>query len=182
MATTETRQHFVNNYGCDIVVAYLNLPTGGYNSAIFNVCDEVGWAQAVLQLRDAACFFKLPMNASAAVDIVVDSDKSVPTSFFVEIHRSEHIKGTRCSDPQLVTKEAGENALKLAKQLLQALTDATEVLIAEPLSTTRLMKVLGTTCASPDPCDGAPPCDCPKPLTTHAECINGEYQCVPNGS
>lgn len=201
MATKTIRENFVNTFGTDLLMAYFDPgagPKGGgrYNFACYSIADDNDWIKAIVALRAAACLFKLPIDASASVDIVMDTaNPNVPTSFSVQIQGSSHRIGDGCKPPPSA-KELSDESKAAVEQVHKAIKNATQSLKAESQNLTEAAAATASaeaalipppptpTCSVSQPCGGRTTTTCIDPITTQAECIQsptGEFQvvCVP---
>ncbi len=193
MATKTIRQNFVNSYGTDLLIAYFDpgassTGSGRYNFASYSICNDVDWVKAIGALRTAACLFKLPIDASASVDIVLDTaDPNFRPAFFVQLHRSSHHLDAACTAPE------GSAALSAAAQtavqeLQSSLNKALETFQNEAEALTDAARVpLIPVCSVLESCGGQTTTLCPNPIGTEAACIEnppGTFHvvCVPRNS
>lgn len=176
MATKTIRENFVNTFGRDLLIAYFDPGAGRngagrYNFASYSINDDRDWIKAIGALRAAACLFKLPMEASASVDIVVDTaDPSFRTAFFVQIHRSSHLM-------------SGSDTLPVSGNLDNDSAMKTLVKESLPLAESSF-ESFTPTCSVSESCGGRTTTACSDPIGTEAECVQlptGAYEivCVP---
>ena len=177
MATLINRNYFVNTYGTDVVCAYFDVGAnsagaGRYTSAVYQICSDDDWLRAFVALRDAACLFKLPMDASASVDIVFDEAQAdVRPAFFVEIHRSSHLKTAECTEVQQEPLSAqAQAAVDEVKRALDAAMYALPPQRIAPGTGIPVGKCADAACES------GVEIDCPE--GTVPECNGGHLRCV----
>lgn len=194
MATKTITEHFVNTFGTDLLIAYFDpgassTGAGRYNFASYSICDDRDWVKAIGALRAAACLFKLPIDASASVDIVMDTaNPEFRTAFFVQLHRSSHLVDAACNIP------AGANLLNgvskaAVEQVQLAVSKALESLSKDlpTLSESAPKPPPKPICSVSESCGGNTSTSCPDPIGTEAACVQlpgGQYEivCVPRTS
>ena len=191
MATKTIRENFVNTYGTDLLIAYFDpgadqKGAGRYNFASYSICNDDDWLKAIGALRSAACLFKLPVDASASVDIVLDTaNPDFRTAFFVQIHRSSHLIDAACKPTQDANSQsdASKNAVEKVKQ---AISEALETLRNDPpvVSESNAAPPPRPTCSLTESCGGRNTTTCADPIDTVATCVQpapGVYDiiCVP---
>ena len=178
MATLINRNYFINTYGTDVVCAYFDIGAnssgaGRYTSALYKICSDDDWIRAFAALRKAACFFKLPKDTSASVDIVIDDAQAdLRPAFFVEIHRSSHLQTAECTEVQQepLTDQA-QTAVDELKRALDAALYALPQQTMAPGGTIPVGK-----CADAG-CQSGVEIDCPEGEVP--ECRNGILSCSP---
>ncbi|MDX1926209.1 MAG: hypothetical protein SFV81_06815 [Pirellulaceae bacterium] len=191
MATKTIHENFVNNFGTDLLMAYFDPGAdrngkGRYNFASYSICNDHDWLKAIGALRNAACLFKLPVDASAAVEIVIDTDNpEARVTFSVQVQRSAHLLATDCNHPANERRsDAAKSAVATAQQ---AIDDALQTLNSELPLVTEAAEVPPPPkpiCSLTEPCGGKTSTSCSDPINTVAACIQpspGNYQvvCVP---
>ncbi len=177
MATLINRNYFINTYGTDVVCAYFDLGAnssgaGRYTSALYQICSDDDWVKTFVALRNAACLFKLPMDASASVDIVFDDAQAdVRPAFFVEIHRSSHLKTAECTEVQQEPLSAEARAA--VDEVKRALDAAMYVLPPQRIAPG--VRIPVGKCADAA-CESGVEIDCAEGMVP--ECNSGHLRCV----
>lgn len=164
------RLYFENRTTEDGFVAIIDKQLGNYD---FNtVFDKLSSPSAAVYLYAAQCYFKLPIGATAVVDIYIpNDDKSLePMTFDFEIRKAKRSKARTDADQAAIVE-----LRKAFEQIPSELFNRASPTIQPEANASGGFQFRCSTGAS---CNGQTDRECDDPLNMHAECISNQLECI----